>query len=236
MKLRMARSEEYDMAAVRAVRKAIGWDNDVMADASMRYHLTLAQRMGKFLAEQKVFWFEEPFKPEDIDSYTALRGTVNIRIAAGENEFGLQGFRELIRAKAVDIVQPDCSRCGGISESWKVAQMAQKAGLGLAPHTWSDAVAVMCNAQIVAAMPNGITVEIDQTGTPFIDELLVEPLQVKDGLLQLSNAPGFGLELNQKTIDRYRIKDVFHIPDGAYSCMAFGKEHSALAGGFQEKE
>jgi len=236
MKLRMARGEEYDTAAVRAVRKAIGWDNDVMADASMRYHLKLAQRIGKFLAEQKVFWFEEPFKPEDLDSYTALRGTVPIRIAAGENEFGVQGFRELIRAKAVDIVQPDACRCGGISESWRVAQMAQQENLGVAPHTWSDAVAVMANAQVVAAIPNGITVEIDQTGTPFIDDLLVEPLQVKDGQLQLSRAPGLGVELNQKTIERYRIKDVYHIPDGAWSCMAFGKEHCALAGGFQEKE
>ena len=118
MKMRLGRSEEYDVAAVRAVRGAIGKDNDLMADASMKYHVTLAQRIGKFLAEQNAFWFEEPFLPEDIDSYAALRGTVAVRIAAGENEFGVQGFTELIRAGAVDIVQPDASRCGGISEVW----------------------------------------------------------------------------------------------------------------------
>ena len=86
-----------------------------MVDASMRYHLALAQRMGRFLQEQQVYWYEEPFAPEDLDSYAALRGTVGVPLAAGENEFGAQGFRELIRARAVDIVQPDASRCGGIS-------------------------------------------------------------------------------------------------------------------------
>jgi D-galactarolactone cycloisomerase len=236
MKLRMARSEEYDTAAVRAVRKAIGPNNDLMADASMRYHLKLAQRMGKFLSEQNVFWFEEPFQPEDIDSFAALRGTVPIRVAAGENEFGSQGFRELIRAKAVDIVQPDCSRCGGITETWRVARMAKQAGLEVATHTWSDAVTVIGNAHVVSAMPNGITVEVDQTGNPFIEELLVEPLSIKDGLLQMSRAPGLGIELNQKTIERYRMKDPLHIPDGAYSDMAFGKQHVELAGAYQEKE
>ena len=82
------------------------------------------RRIGKVLEENGVFWYEEPFTPEDIDSYAALRGSVGVRIAAGENEFGVQGFRELIRAKTVDIVQPDACRCGGISETVKVAKMA----------------------------------------------------------------------------------------------------------------
>ena len=114
MKIRLARSEEYDIAAVRAIRRAIGPDNDLMVDASMRYHLELARRMGKFFEEQRVFWYEEPFAPEDLDSYTALCGTIGVPLAAGENEFGLQGFRELIRTGAVDIVQPDACRCGEV--------------------------------------------------------------------------------------------------------------------------
>jgi D-arabinonate dehydratase len=121
MKMRLGRSEEYDREAVRAVRRAIGPHHDLMADASMRYHLELARRMGRFLGEQRVFWYEEPFAPEDIDSYSALRGTVPVPVAAGENEFGFQGFRELIRAGAVDIVQADACRCGGIGQLLQVA-------------------------------------------------------------------------------------------------------------------
>ena len=190
MKMRLGRSEDYDVAAVDAVKQALGADHDLMVDASMRYTVPLARRMGKFLAEHKVFWFEEPFIPEDIDSYCALRGSVPVRVAAGENEFGVQGFRELIRSRAVDIIQADASRCGGVSEAWKSARLAADAGLEFAPHSWSDALAVMANAHIVAAMPNGLTVEADQTGTPFIEELLVEPLRIRDGQLLLSDRPG----------------------------------------------
>ncbi len=225
MKMRLARSEEYDRAALLSVRKAIGKANDVMVDASMRYHLELARRMGRFLEEQRVFWYEEPFAPEDIDSYTSLRDTVGVPIAAGENEFGLQGFRELIRAKAVDIVQPDASRCGGISEVWRVAQLADEHGLQVATHTWSDAVAVIANAHVVAAAPNGITVEIDRTGTPFIEDLLVEPLSVSDGGLVLGRAPGLGIQLDHDVVDRYRMADPLTIPDGSYSDMMFGKQY-----------
>ncbi len=235
MKMRMGRSEEYDVAAVRAVRKAIGKDNDLMTDASMRYNVPLARRVGKVLEENGVFWYEEPFTPEDIDSYAALRGTVNVRLAAGENEFGVQGFRELIRAKAVDVVQPDACRCGGVSEVVKVAKLAADAGLSFAPHTWSDAVAVMANAHVVASQPNGLTVEVDQTGNPFIDELLVEPLHIRDGLLTLSDKPGLGVELNRMVLERYRMADPMNMPDGFYSDMAFGKDAFAPSPKYVEK-
>ena len=223
VKMRLGYGGDIDRAAVRAVREAIGPRCDVMCDGSMRYSLEDAESLAKFLAENNVFWFEEPFEPEDIDSYVALRSRVSVPLAAGENEFGLQGFRELIRAGALDIVQPDTSRCGGITEAKRVADLAQPAGLRVAPHTWSDAVAVMANAHVVASLPHGITVEVDQTGNPFIEELLVEPLVVRDGQLTLSKAPGLGIELNTVTLQRYRLEDPLHLPDGSYSDMIFGK-------------
>ena len=224
VKMRLGRSEEYDTGAVRAVRQEIGPANDLLVDASMRYNLELARCMGRFLAENEVFWFEEPFQPEDLDSYASLRGSVGVRIAAGENEFGLQGFAELVRNGAVDIVQPDASRCGGISEVLKVARLAARHHLGLATHSWSDALAVVANAHVVSAMPNGITVEVDQTGNPFVDCLLAEPLEVRDGQLRLGNAPGLGVELDEQVVERYRMPDPLALPDGFYSDMVFGKE------------
>ena len=235
VKMRLARSEEYDTSAVLAVRKAIGMDHDVIVDASMRYHFELACRMGNFLKEQKVFWYEEPFAPEDIDSYVALRQVVDVPIAGGENEFGLQGFREVIRAKALDIVQPDASRCGGISEVWKIAEMAEESGLGVATHSWNDAVAIMANAHVVAAMPNGVTVEVDQMNNPFVNELLVEPLQIEDGELQLSHAPGLGIQLDLEVIDKFRMGDPLTIPDGVYSDMMFGKSYFPEPIGYEER-
>lgn len=235
MKMRLGRNEDYDTGAVAAVRAAIGAQHDLMCDASMRYHLTLARRIGQTLADNRVFWYEEPFLPEDLDSFAALRSTVRVPIAAGENEFGAQGFRELIERRAVDILQADASRCGGITELRRVADMVFKAGLKLAPHSWSDAIAVVANAQVVAATPQALTVEVDQTGNPFIEDLLIEPLKIKEGRLQLSRQPGLGIELNQATLDRFRMADPLKVPDGWYSDMVFGQADNKPHGPYQER-
>ncbi|MFN0050630.1 MAG: mandelate racemase/muconate lactonizing enzyme family protein [Planctomycetales bacterium] len=225
VKMRLGRGPDRDRAAVNAVRQAIGSDCDLMCDGSMRYSPGEARSLGEYLAAQRVFWFEEPFQPEDLDAYAAFRGTVDVPLAAGENEFGFQGFRELIRTRAVDIVQPDACRCGGISEVKRVADLAHAAGLRVATHSWSDAVAIVANAHVVSAVPNGLTVEVDQTGNPFVDELLEEPLSISDGVLALSDRPGLGIELNRTVVERYRMADPLTIPDGSYSDMVFGRQY-----------
>ncbi len=223
VKMRLGRGLERDKASVQAVCKAIGSDCDLIVDGSMRYDVQTAETLAAILREQNVFWLEEPFEPEDIDSFVSLRPKISVPLAAGENEFGLQGFRELIRARALDIVQPDASRCGGISEVKKVADLALAERLQVATHSWSDAVTIVANAQVVAAIKNGLTVEIDQTGNPFVTDLLLEPLTVQDGVLSLSRAPGLGVQLDPEVINRYRMADPLHIPDGLYSDMFFGR-------------
>ncbi len=225
MKMRLARSEEYDRAAVLAVRKAVGPEVDIMVDGSMRYSMEAAEHMARFYEQQRVFWFEEPFAPEDIASFVELRKRVSVRLAAGENEFGVQGFRELLSAGAVDIAQPDVSRAGGVSECYRIGQLAAQHGAGVATHTWSDAVAIVGNAHVVSALPNGITVEVDRSGNPMVDELLVEPLQIREGMLQLSRAPGLGIEVNEKLVEQLRLPAGTPVPDGTFSDMFFGKEY-----------
>ncbi len=227
VKMRLALGADADGAAVEAVRTAIGPDCDLLVDGSMRYDEQSARQLAELLRDNDVFWYEEPFPPENIDGYVRLRRDCEVPLAAGENEFGAQGFRELIRAGAVDIVQPDASRCGGISETWNVCKMAREAGLRVATHSWCDAVAVIANAHVIAAAENGLTVEIDQTGNPFIEDLLTEPLVVLDGMLTLSDAPGLGIALNEDVVDRYRLDDPYNIPDGNYSDMVFGRQFLA---------
>jgi len=229
VKMRLGRSEAYDVAAVAAARRGVGADGDVIVDGSHRYTMDVAERMGKVLADQRVFWFEEPFPPEDLDAYVALRPKLTVPLAAGENEFGAQGFREILRAGAVDIAQPDACRTGGITESMRIARMAAEHGVRIAPHTWSDAVALMANAHVVAAIPHGVTVEVDQTGNPSIDELLSEPLRIEDGLLHLSDRPGLGIELNQATVDRLAVPKDQLMLDGNYSDLVFGRQHYSVA-------
>ena len=141
----------------------------------------------------------------------------------------MQGFRELIRADAVDIVQPDACRAGGITECVRIGRLASDAGRSVGTHTWSDAVALAANAHFVAAHPAGLTVEVDQTGNPFIDDLLVEPLRVFDGKLQLGRAPGLGVELNEKVLAQSRENYGDLMKDGNYSDLIFGREHLDVA-------
>ncbi len=222
VKMRLARGEEYDRVATQAVRTAIGPDHDLIVDASMRYHLELAVRLGAFFKELDVFWYEEPFAPENLDDFAALRPRVDVPLAAGENEFGYQGFRELLRAKAVDIVQPDASRCGGITEILRIAHLAQQHNTRVASHSWSDAIAIVANAHVIGALCHGITVEMDCTGNPLVDELLKTPLRVHEGHFDLGDAPGLGIELDREVVERYRMSDPLACLDGVYSDMMFG--------------
>ena len=225
VKMRLGRSEAYDVAALDAVRRAVGPDGDLLVDGSHRYTLETAERLGKVLAANNVFWFEEPFPPEDIDSYVALRPRLSVPLAAGENDFGVQGFREMLRAGALDIAQPDVCRAGGITECLRIGRMAAGMDVQVATHTWSDAVALMANAHLIAALPNGVTVEVDQTGNPLIDELLTEPLTIRNGTLELPHAPGLGIELNQKTIQQLAMPVDQMMPDGNYSDLIFGSQY-----------
>ena len=233
VKMRLGRDPEYDLAAVDAAGRGAGQGNEVIVDGSHRYSLERAEWMGNELASRGVYWFEEPFPPEEIDAYVALRPKIRVPLAAGENDFGVQGFREMMRAGALDVVQPDACRAGGITECLRIGRMANEAGLGVATHTWSDAVALVANAHLVASLPNRLTVEVDQTGSPFIDELLAEPLRIDDGRLMLGDAPGLGIELDDAVVSRLSDSYGESMKDGNYSDLIFGKEYYTVAAPFE---
>lgn len=224
MKMRLGRRLDYDYKAVDAVCGAIDGRARVAVDGTHRYSPETAVALGDHLADRDVAWFEEPFPPEDVDAYARLRSAVSVPIAAGENEFGEQGFRELFRAGAVDIAQPDASRTGGISECLKIARIAAQAGVRIATHTWSDAVAVVANAHFAASVPDTLGVEVDRTGTPLMESLLTEPLVIRDGKLHLPDRPGLGVELDEDVVERLRLPRGEPTPAGNYADLVFGNE------------
>ena len=222
VKMRIGRNADYDRAAVAAVREAVGPEIRLLVDGNARFSLDEARDMLPALRDAGVFWFEEPFAPEDPDSFLALQQDLGeIRLAAGENEFGLQGFRELIDPDLVQIVQPDCCRCGGLTEAIRIARRAAAKGLLIAPHTWSDAVALTANMHLVAATPGALTVEMDRTGNALMDDLLAKPPEVTDGTIAVPQGPGLGIELNEEAVARYAIPQGIPALPGNYSDMVF---------------
>lgn len=225
MKTRLGRDFKYDCDGLFSLRNALGEKYRLMVDANARYGLSQAERMAPLFNEAGIFWLEEPFPPEDLDSYAALRSKLKVPLAAGENEVAMMDFRDLMERNLVDIIQPDCCRAGGITECLRIGRLAAEQGRFVATHTWSDAVALTANLHVLATLDTDVMLEIDQTGNALIEELLNEKLELRDGEVIVPRGPGLGISLNEDALERYSHPAEESFPEGNYADMVFGAEY-----------
>ena len=199
-------SLEEDVERVRAARRAIGPRTRLAIDANNAWTPAVALRFMRLVADQDVCWLEEPVATEDVAGSAEVARALEVPVAGYETETGLAGFRELVARRAVDIVQPDVTWTGGITETRKVAALAQAHGLPVVPHVFSSAVATIANMHLIAALPNAGLLEFDQNPNPLRSELFEEPIEVSpEGTVRLPDRPGLGVRLRQETVDRYRV-------------------------------
>ena len=208
IKIRIGTDFEKDLERIRTIREQIGTDLDIMADAGQCYTdhpwtdftaLRVARRLEPF----DLFWLEEPLHPDNIEGFRRLCGATTVPIAAGENEFTRFGFQQLLYPRAVDIVQPDVTRSGGISECKKIADMASACHLPCAPHVFGSAVGLMANIHFIISTANCIILEHDRTVNPLRDSLLIEPLSVERGTIGAPKVIGLGVNLEEDIESRY---------------------------------
>jgi L-alanine-DL-glutamate epimerase-like enolase superfamily enzyme len=181
---------------IAEARSKAGPEADIMLDCYMGLDLPYAIRVGKIAREYGVLWMEEPFPPEQIDDYLRLREAVpDLLLTAGEHEFSRWSFRELLTRRAVDVIQPDIYRAGGISELKKIAAYASVYGVPVIPHG------------IGAPTYHFVISTTNSPRAEFVDvfaqgnELLLEGEPVpQNGFIELSRAPGFGYKLNQRVL------------------------------------
>lgn len=198
-----------DIETVKAVKAAIGSKADLMVDAGQCYvdfpwDFNTALHVAKQLEECNLFWLEEPLVPDDLDGYARLAEAVNIPIAAGENEFTRYGFKDLIVKRAVDILQPDVTRSGGILECKKIAAIASAFHMRCAPHIFGSGVGFMANMHFIASTPNTFIMEHDRTLNPLRDDLMIEQPKYDKGYIELiKGIPGIGVNLTDDIIKRY---------------------------------
>ncbi len=202
-----------DIEIVQELRKAMGDQVDLMVDAGQCYvdfpwDFNTALKVARELERCQVFWLEEPLHPDDIEGYQRLCSLVDVPIAAGENEFTRFGFKELIANRAVDILQPDVTRSGGISECKKIAAIASAFHLRCAPHIFGSGVGFMANMHFIASTPNAFVMEYDCTPNPLRDELLEEMPCFSDGYLHLiKGLPGLGVKLTDEIIGKFGFQE-----------------------------
>jgi L-rhamnonate dehydratase len=191
---------------VRTVRQAVGDGIDVMADAYMGWTLDYAKRMLPLLEPFNLRWLEEPVIPDDIQGYAELKSYARIPIAGGEHEFTSYGFRELLATRAVDYIQFDTNRVGGITQARKIAALAEAHSVPVIPHAGQ-----MHNYHLVMASLNSPMAEyfpiVDvEVGNELFWYIFDGEPKAKDGFVDLDdNLPGLGLTINEKALSKFEV-------------------------------
>jgi L-alanine-DL-glutamate epimerase-like enolase superfamily enzyme len=197
-----------DEKLIETARAAVGSDVELMVDAGgseqfWPHGYKWALETAKMLAKYDVVWFEEALPPDDLEGYVELRRHSPVPIATGEVLTRRQSFRPFLERHAVDIIQPDCTKCGGLTEAWRIGWSAYEHNILLVPHGWNTAIGLAADLHLTAALPVARYVEY-LTPSPYIEEIITEPFKVDaDGYLPVPEKPGLGIELNRESLKRY---------------------------------
>ncbi len=219
-KVKVGLDPSNDLESLRAIRDEVGYDVDMLVDANQCYTRHLALQVGRELERLGVLFFEEPLPVDDVDGHAFLADKLDVRIATGENMYTRWDFMPFFSARAIDVVQADGSRCGGISEAKKIADIAGGFHAHLIPHTFSDALTVVANLHVVAASANGPLLEYDRTYNPIQTALVTNPPRVHDSVIELPKGPGLGVDIDWDFVADHPYSGEIGI--GAGSRPAFG--------------
>jgi L-alanine-DL-glutamate epimerase-like enolase superfamily enzyme len=203
----MGQDERMDIALVREARRGLGDEADLMIDAGLVWDAKTAIQRARAFSEQRIFWLEEPLSPDDYEGYRKLSEAVDVRIAAGEEESSRQSYLELMDRGRIDIVQVDLTRCGGFTEAMKIAALAQDRGLPVVNHGFTTYINVAASLHFLNAIPNSFITEfVAEEGTTLRDVITRQRIEARDGFLDIPDAPGLGVELDERAIEPFVVR------------------------------
>jgi L-alanine-DL-glutamate epimerase-like enolase superfamily enzyme len=208
-----------DIAALETVRERVGTRLELMVDCNQGWRMpwdteapwTLkdALAVARELERLDVYWMEEPLHRADREGLKRLRDSVDLRVAGGEMTRELHEFRDLIAGGCLDVVQPDCALVGGITGLRRVAVMAREFGVAFTPHTWSNGFGVVANTHLTCGLGEAAFIEFPcdppEWSLDRRDYLLSVPFDHTEGWLKLTEAPGFGVELDEDRLAATKI-------------------------------
>ena len=202
------KNRQVDEVIVSTAREAIGPHDLLMVDAGgsdafWTQGYKWAVQTARMLVEYDVYWFEEPLKPDALRDYILLRQTAPLPIAGGEVLTRRQSFLPWLAEGAFDIVQPDVTKVGGITESRRIAWMAQENGVKFIPHGWNTAVGLAADLQLASAFSETDLVEYI-ADSPYVDGIVAQPWSLdQDGMLPIPDTPGLSIQLNLDALAAY---------------------------------
>ena len=195
---------EHSIARVRAAREGLDRGIGIMCDAHGTWTAAEAKRFCRAVAECDLDWLEEPVTADDKRGQAEVRASTDIPIASGESEFTRFDFRDLIELRAVDILQPDLSIAGGITEAMRIEALASANQLRFAPHLWGGALTFASGLHVAAVASSGFILEYSLGANPMLHELAVESFPVVEGCVEIPDRPGLGVTIDEDFVARYR--------------------------------
>ncbi len=196
----------HSVARVKAARAGLGDDIDIMCDAHGTFSVAEAKRFCDQVRECRIAWFEEPVTADDKRGLAEIRAMTDIPIATGESEFTRFDFRDLIELRAADILQPDLSIAGGITEAMRIEGMCSAWQIRFAAHIWGGATTFAAGLHVSAVASSAFILEYSLGANPILHELAEEDFAVQDGFIEIPDRPGIGVTINQDFVDRYTVK------------------------------
>lgn len=193
-----------DAERVRVARETVGPGVRLAVDANNAWpDAASAIRAARLLEKYDIWWLEEPVMPDNIPASAEVAAALDVPVATGEIEATRWGFRELLERRAADILQPDATVAGGVTEWMKIAHMAAGWDVPVAPHWMAN-----LHVHLLAAVPNGLTVEVFVLEEDVLnfERIVQEPLQPVKGMIRVPQRPGHGVELDDQAVARYRIE------------------------------
>jgi L-alanine-DL-glutamate epimerase-like enolase superfamily enzyme len=190
---------------VSAARRHLGPEIDLMCDAHGSFTVAEAKRFAYLVRDCDITWLEEPVAGDDKTGMAEVRAASHIPIAAGESEATRFDFRDLIAARAVDIVQPDPATCGGITETMRIGALAASHNLLLAPHLWAGAPAFAAGLAVCAASPASVILEYSVGANPMIHDLVAERFLVEEGMIAIPERPGLGITMREDVLASHTV-------------------------------
>ena len=199
---------ERDVCLVAAARRALGDRVDLLVDAGWYVHRTAKEaiRMVRSIEPYRPFFVEEPLSPEDYDGYAELAGAVETLIACGEQEATEWGFETLIDRGGIDVVQPDLSRCGGLTVARKIVHMTERRNRLCIPHSWLSDLLTAASLHLNAFLRRSVFQEFNVTSGPLSREMCKNPIRIEDGFLRVPQGPGLGVEVDESVLEKYRVE------------------------------
>lgn len=210
IKVKLGHPLKDAIARARFIRKLAGDDIALYVDANWAYDVDDALIVGRALADLGYGFFEEPIAPHDREGYRRLAQHLPIRLAAGESDYVASEALIMLQDRSLGLIQPDVTRSGGITETWRIAELAAAFNTAYAPHVgWSGAICVAASLQLAAAAESFRTFECMVYENPlrdaFTHPIVGEGRQLVDGKLAVPQAPGLGIEIDRDALQRFRI-------------------------------